>query len=780
MKYASSRRQKRLSFAIAALATSQAASSFAQQAVEEITVSARRKVEVAQDVPITLTVVGGDKLEATGTFNVARMTEQLPSLQLYSSNPRNTSINIRGLGAPFGLTNDGIEPGVGVYVDQVYNSRPASTTFDFIDVQQVEVLNGPQGTLYGKNTTAGAINVTTRAPSFTAESKLEASSGNIGFSQLRGFVTGPLSERVAGRVSFSRTTRDGTVLNIRNGERYNDLDNLGVRTQLLWDATDDFTLTLNADFNEQRTACCTQVIAGIAITQRPANRQFGQMAAELGYTPPGTNAFARITDIDTPIKGDQDLGGIGLVAELKLGAATLTSVTGWRFWYWYPGNDRDFTGLPVTTVSANPSRQTQWTQEFRFSTRVNEKFDYVAGLFLYDQEIHSLGVQEQGSAAARWLLAPSSAASTPGLLNGLRQDNDIRFDNQSYALFGQATWAVTDRLRVIPGIRLNHDAKHTDYQSVVSGGLATDNPALIALKNSVLQSQSYIADSSDTDVSGQLTIAYDIADNVQSYATWSKAFKSVGVNLSGIPNDASGKPALTAATVKPETVRHLEFGIKSRWLEELLTVNANVFRTQIDDFQANVVNGAVGVLRGYLANAKSASVSGLELALDYKPTDSLSLTLNAAFNDGTYDDFKDAPCPLELTGAGTGVCDVSGTRLPGLSDTVVASSAEYVQPLPLVGSDSEWFAALEASYRSDFSSSATASRLLVVPAYTLTNARVGVRSYRDHKWELFAWGRNVFDIDFYEFMSAQAGGSGLYVAEVGDPRTFGVTFNYSF
>src|SRR6478609_3841221 len=176
-----------------------------------ITVTSRRRKESAQDVPIPITVISGTQIENTGGFNVNRIKEQAPTVQLYSSNPRNTALNIRGLGAPYGLTNDGIEPGVGFYVDGVYYARPAAAALDFIDVEQVEILRGPQGTLFGKNTTAGAFNITTRKPSFKPGANFELSYGNYGFIQAKASVTGPLSKKFAARLSFSGTQRDGTI-----------------------------------------------------------------------------------------------------------------------------------------------------------------------------------------------------------------------------------------------------------------------------------------------------------------------------------------------------------------------------------------------------------------------------------------------------------------------------------------------------------------------------------------------------------------------------------------
>jgi iron complex outermembrane receptor protein len=174
---------------------------------DTIVVTSRRRKEVLQDVPIPISVISGAQVEDAGAFNVNRVKEFVPSLQLYTSNPRNTGINIRGLGSPFGLTNDGLDPGVGFYVDGIYFARPAAATFDFIDVERIEVLRGPQGTLFGKNTTSGAINITTRKPGFKPGANFEVSFGNYGYIQAKSSITGPLSKKFAARLSFSGTQR---------------------------------------------------------------------------------------------------------------------------------------------------------------------------------------------------------------------------------------------------------------------------------------------------------------------------------------------------------------------------------------------------------------------------------------------------------------------------------------------------------------------------------------------------------------------------------------------
>src|SRR5688500_11961326 len=244
--------------------------------LSEIVVTARRRSETLQEVPIPVSVVGGELIEDAGAFNVNRVKELVPTVQLYSSNPRNTTLNIRGLGSTFGLTNDGIDPGVGFYVDGVYFARPAATTLDFIDIEQIEVLRGPQGTLFGKNTTAGAFNVTTRAASFTPGANFEVSYGNYGFVQAKASVTGPLGKKLAGRFSFSGTQRDGVLYHVVNQEYVNDLNNLGFRGQLLFESNDDLKFSLISDKTRHEPKGYAQVVDGDWQSLRPDSVQYVQ------------------------------------------------------------------------------------------------------------------------------------------------------------------------------------------------------------------------------------------------------------------------------------------------------------------------------------------------------------------------------------------------------------------------------------------------------------------------------------------------------------------------
>jgi iron complex outermembrane recepter protein len=742
---------------------------------ESVVVTARRVEEIAQEVPIPLAVLSGRQIENAGAFNVNRLQQMVPMVQFYTTNPRNSFLNIRGLGLPFGLANDGIETGVGMYVDGVFHSRPAAATFDFVDVDRVEVLRGPQGTLFGKNTTAGALNITTRAPSFSRrEGDFELSYGNLSFLQFKGSVSGPLGDKVAGRLSFSLTGRDGTLHNVRTQEDVNTLDNKGVRGQVRVLPSSVVAITVAGDYTRQRPNGYAPVVAGVAPTLRAPNRQFPQIAADLGYSLPSTNPFDRLIDTDTPWRSDQDYGGASVTADWKLGQGQLTAIASWRSWLWGPSNDRDFTGLPVTTLSQAPSLQKQWTQEVRYAGEVSPRLDYVVGVFGFQQTLDSTITLQSGPAAARWNLAPGAIASTPGLLDGYGQVAYVDFRNTSAALFGQARWAVTDRLRLLPGLRLNYDRKAGRYDQQIYGGLQTDNPALVAIQRSVYSPAAYDADIDDTNVSGQLTASYRATGAINAYASYATAFKSVGLNIGGglpiVP--ATGLPDPSAAVVRPEDERHVEIGIKTS-PRPGVTANVSVYNTVVKDYQTTVFGGDPSALRGYLANAEKVRVRGVELDGSARVHDRLSAYGTATYSDGKNVVFTRAPSALEAAG-GPQFVDISGSDLAGLSRWAFSLGGDYSHP---VGPGRQIFGGFGASYRSSFSSNPTPSQYLVIDGYNVLNARIGFR--RADGWSVSLWVRNLLDADYFEMLNPVGGNTGIYVGFLGDPRTFGVTVRTS-
>ncbi|WP_156842093.1 TonB-dependent receptor [Novosphingobium aquimarinum] len=768
---------------------------------DAIVVTARRRAESSQDVPIAVSVVGGDHIDATGAFNVGRLQQLTPTLQFYSSNPRNTAVNIRGIGSPFGLTNDGIEQGVGIYVDDVYYSRVASSTFDFLDVAQIEVLRGPQGTLYGKNTTAGAINITTRAPTDSFEGRAEISIGNLDFKQAKASISGPLSDQLAARLAISATSRRGTIFNVATGNYVNEQDNIGLRGQLRWQPSDTFEATLAGDYARQNPECCAQIFVKTGLTQRSLNRQYEALAAAQNYAVPSTDPFDRLTDLDADLNARNAMGGLALKARLETGLGTLSSVTAWRFWDWLPANDRDYLGLPITTLSQNPSKQNQYTQEFRLNHE-GEAIDFVLGAFAFHQAVRTTGTQQQGPAASAWLINPTNPLSQdPSVLDGLTASNDIRLTNTSAALFGQVSWKVTDALTLQPGVRLNYDKKRGSYDSVVVNGdgqlvtFASTDPRIVA-QRAVLAPQQFATRFSDWNFSYDFTVSYRAAPGLLAYATYAKSFKSGGVNLNGLPADANGAPLLAAATVKPEKVDHFEIGLKAQFLDGKAIANFAAFRTEIADYQALVNNGQLGVLRGYLANADKVRTQGIEADFSIRPSRRFNAYVNGAYTDATYRRFTDAPCPPELSGGTTvapgqapsapgtpgglspASCDISGQRLPGVSKWAFSYGAEGNVPASFFGLDGEAYLGVDGNYRSAFSSNPSPSAYTTVKGYALTNLRAGFRV--SGGLDVYGWVRNAFDVKYFEQLAVPSGNTGLIVGQPGDPRTWGATIKTEF
>ncbi|MBY8826150.1 TonB-dependent receptor [Sphingomonas colocasiae] len=764
----------------------------------EIIVTARRRAETAQDVPLAISVIGAESIEATGNFNINKLQQITPTLQVYSSNPRNTAVNIRGLGVPFGLTSDGFEQGVGIYVDDVYNARVAAAVFDFLDVSQVEVLRGPQGTLYGKNTTAGAINITTNQPTFDFEGKAEVSLGNLQFKQAKAAISGPLSDTIAARIAVSTTSRRGTIFNVKSDRWINEQDNFGLRGQLLFKPSEDLSITLAGDYSDQQPECCGTVFVRVGRTQRALARQYDALAALQGYSVVSKNPFDRLTDIDASLNAGNKIGGASLKVKWDVGPGTLTSITAWRFWDWKPENDRDFTGLPIVSKSQNPSQQDQYSQEIRYNYSA-DKIDFVVGAFGFKQRIDTQGTEQHGAASSKWNLT-GAQANDPSILNGLTAINTQWLKSTSAALFGQVSWKVTDALTIQPGVRLNYDKKSGFYERKVFD--AQGNPVLFGqtdpikvAQRGVFSPQVSSPSVSDWNFSYDLTLSYKIAPDILTYATYAKSFKTVGINQNGLPTDAAGNPITSAGVIKPESVNHFEAGIKTQFWDRRATFNLSAFRTEIKNYQATVTNGQLGVLRGYLANAGKVRSQGLEADFSVRPSERFTAYASAAYTDAKYVKFVDAPCPPELSG-GTTVgagqtpsapgtpgglspanCDISGQRLPGVSKWSFSYGAEVNAPVTLLAKDGQIYFGVDGNYRSNFSSNPSPSDYTWIKGYALTNFRAG---FRTDGFDVYGWVRNAFDVNYFELLQVAPSNVGLIAGQPGDPRTWGGTIKFSF
>ncbi|WP_156307921.1 TonB-dependent receptor [Sphingobacterium endophyticum] len=748
------------------------------ESIDQIVVTSRRRKEQLQDVPIPITTINAATIDDAGAFNVNRIKELAPTVQLYSSNARNTTLNIRGLGSTYGLTNDGIDPGVGFYLDGVYLARPAATWLDFIDIEQVEVLRGPQGTLFGMNSTSGAFNVTSRTAEFTPSANFELSYGNYGFLQGKASITGPISKKLAARISFSGTQRNGTLFNTNTNRAINNMNNLGLRAQLLYKPNENIHIKVAADKSIQKPDGYGWGVAGIVQTQRADYRQFNNIIKDLGYELPYQDAFDRKVDLNTQSKADNELGGVSVNADFKIGNGTLTSTTAWRYWKWVPLNDRDYLGLPVFTISAGNSKHDQYSQEFRYSGKLNDNVDLVVGLFGIYQDLRTDPVHTEEAGSSLWRFAQNSTSElwkTPGLFDsfGIRTKYGIK--TSSIAAYSQIDWAITEKLHLLPGIRYNYDKKEANYDRQTYGGLQTEDPALVALKNSVYTNQSFNTDASAGNFSGQISAQYRFKRNLNAFATYALSYKPVGINVGGLPT-SKGEVLLDLARVKPESVNHKEVGLKSSPSKNSI-LNITVYQTDIKDYQTLVQTPEPGVNRGYLANAEKVSVKGIELDGSLRVGNYLRLNAAAAYTDGKYVKFTNAPVPLEEVGGAEAFKDISGGRLPGISKWSSSIGAELSQKGKLIGLEGAFFLGTDLFYRSEFSSSPSPSKYLNIDGYALLNARLGFKA--DNGITVSVWSRNLTNKNYYEQLLAAPGSYGQYAGIIADPRTYGLTIRYN-
>ncbi len=745
-----------------------------------VVISARRRDEDAQDVPIALSVISADTLEQTGSYTLNQIQQLAPSLQVFSFNPRNTNILIRGLGSNVSLTNDGFENGVGFYVDNVYYGRPGQTQFDLVDLQQVEVLRGPQGTLFGKNTTAGAINVTTRKPSFRPEYSAEASVGNYGYKQAKLSATGPLSDNIAYRLTGSYTDRDGFVDNVRTGEDAQSYENAAIRGQLLVQAADNLEIRLIGDYSEQNSRCCVnQAVSFFGTYDNGAviANNYQDRIARSGYTRLPYQPFDRLTDADAHYQADMKAYGASAEVNWDVGPGKVTSISAYRWWDWNPSNDADGIGLPIITVFQQENRQRQFSQELRYASEQGGVIDYVVGAYYYWQLVSGAGAAEYGPNFANWTYPAQPAAVTNAATNGFRAESRSAPRTQSYAAFGQANWNISEQWKLTGGLRFTHEDKEGYFlqQHVAGTNLATlpaaQATAALAIRNQLNPAVYVTGERQDDDLAGLLSLSYAVTPDVLIYGSVATGGKSGGLNLTNLPAGIS-------PDVEPESVENAELGLKSTWLDGALVANFAVFQTEISDYQTTIVEQVPNTvnLRQYIANIPKVRSRGLEADFIWSPLDNLSLTASAAYTEAKYVDYTNAPQAPENLNI-TGPQDLSGKPLAGVPRFSYSLGGDYFIPVTAFGPENQLYFHADYAKRTSFYTTATNSRYSRVPGYALLNLRAGLRS-SDRGWDASIWARNALDEEYFQTLGVA--NTGLVSGNIGDPRTYGVTLRTRF
>jgi len=768
------------SFAEDGAAKSKQRSTSASRSIEEIVVTARRRDESAQDVPISLSVFGGDFIEKQNVHTIDQLQRLAPSLMVIGNNPRNTNINIRGLGANIGLSNDGLENGVGVYIDDVYYARNGQAMFDLVDLERIELLRGPQGTLFGKNTTGGAISIYTRKPDFTPELKVDTSLGNYGYRQIRASANGPIiGDRVAARISVANTSHDGHIKNSFLDRKINDYNNTSVKAQILANITDETTLHLSADYGEQEEDGYAPVAVSL-VSQYQAdgslrpNSYLERAGRFPDYQRLSFAPFDRKAELNRLAQVDMTEGGGSVKLETQLGSNTLTSITAYRFWDWAPRNDADGVTLDVLTAAQAVSEQKQFTQETRLASPGGETVDYVVGLFFFDQQLDSDSLTAYGTDAPTFLLGAATDPAVENLrqtaLNGYALTSESKLKLKSYAAFGQATWNINDDLSLTSGLRYTDESKRGTFDQIVARGAdisglsGADQAFVQGVRGGFGGANYYPAKTNESEVSGSLNLAYELGEDSLVYATYARGFKSGGITLTNVGPEIP-------KVIHPESIDHFEVGLKYSAPSGRWSLNTAAFRTTVDDYQASLFDP--DRITTYVSNAGEVRSQGIEVEGTFNPLDGLSTYASVTYLDAEYSSFKNAPCAIEYFPQQS--CDLSGEPLSGTPEWSVSTGAEYRHN---VGENSEFYVGIDYSYRSEIFTLANNAPSSLIAGYGLVNARFGVL-FGD-SLELSLWSKNLFDKDYLTTVMAAGFNTGLITGFVGEPRTVGLTARWSY
>jgi iron complex outermembrane receptor protein len=745
--------------------------------VDALVVTARYRNEDVQTVPIPVTTLGVQQLEALGgTFNLKQLMQQLPSLNIQGFSGRNQTTTVRGIGTNAGGTNDGLEQGVGLYIDGVYRPRTGTAITDLVDVESIQLLRGPQGTLFGKNTVAGAIDIRTQEPSLKPEWKTELSTGN--YKYLRGYLsyTGPITDTLALRVSYLRTEREGLAYNTVYKKRWDNLDNNAYRLDLLYKPSDAFKLRVTADYSIQKGNMGFNVVTAVLPTTKANGsvvRGFYEKAASVGYTPITIDPFARKVDLDNSQFDRMPSWGVQSRADWQVGGFTLSSISAYRDWRWIPNYDGDQIGANVSTQGIVDTVQTQFSQELRLVSPDERRVQYTAGLYYFWQEADDWTTSAYGRDAAKWLLGPTYPDA---VLNGVASVAHVVPATKSYAAYGQATWNVRPDLRLTAGLRYTYEKKTGLYDAKAAGVVTpiADLPvAWQALATTARANYApvgrYEAAWDGDNISGLLSASYDLADDVHVYASYSRGYKSAGINL---VRQTLGVDIF----VDPEKVDDYELGLKTQLLDRRLELNGNLFWATDQNYQANYVNTTVSPAATYIANTGTLRSRGVEIDARAAPFAGLTATLSATYNEARYQSYKNASA--QYLSSYLGVKDLSGSEASGAPRWSVAATLRYAHPVTLPGGGGgEAYIGGDYSLRSHFFAAVNDDIFSLVPSYQLVGLNGGLRS--DKGWDASLWVRNLFDKDYFNTLSVNAT-YGIVQGTLGEPRTFGVTLRAKY
>ena len=786
--------------------------------LDEVIVTAEKRSENIQDVPISIIAMSAQQLQDAGVTDIKNMTVLTPGLTVTSTTSENsTTARIRGIGTVG--DNPGLESSVGVVIDGVYRPRNGVGFGNLGEIEQIEVLEGPQGELFGKNNDAGVISITTQRPSMTFGVDATATYGNFNDREISASITGPLSSDSAGRLYAGYQKAEGW-LHVDDGpgpntdNRSNDRNLYTLRGQYLLKPDDNLNFLLIGDYSKRNESCCDAVATYLgpfapivnALASNPALG--GQPGATGIASGSGYQAYSNYP-------WTQRIRDMGVSAQLDwtFDIATLTSITAWRDNTIIAGNDTDYTTVDILWEPASNGNLTdfkQFSQELRLAGKAHG-LDWLVGGFFASELLTSTQTLWAGNDFDLYISGLSSASVTPpgqppnfllipGLTNKLPGEtfvpgvagysDDFHQTSKSYAFFTDETYAVDDKLSVTAGFRYTHEKKtlSSNYNDTDGGagcgsllgapGLAAINPAspeyqfLIGYGCSVVfnpffngmnTSQSL----SENNVSGTVKLSYRFNDQLMTYISFADGYKAGGFNLGRVTNPAAANPLAPVldTSFPEETVDSYELGVKSTLFDHSLRLDAAVFNQRYRDFQLNTYTGILFVV----TSIPQVQSKGVEANFAWAtPLSGLNLSGGITYAFTNINEF------------GSAIALFSPERLNDrLSFAPLwsgAMSATY--QVPLTGSLT-LRTSLSEKYNSSYNTGSNLDPRKLQGAYGLLNARIGIGA-PDDTWAVEAWGANLANKYYYQVAFDAPFQYNQIDAFLGEPRTFGLTARVKF
>jgi iron complex outermembrane recepter protein len=681
--------------------------------LEEIVVTAQKRAQNLQDVPASVEALSGDLLQRTNVDSVQDLSRSVPGLALGGERALYSTIFIRGIGTQ----TDGysVEPSVGTVLDGVVIGRSGASVLDFYDIDRIEVLRGPQGTLFGKNTSAGALNVVTRNPTSDLDGYVGASYGSYKEVKVDGALSGPMIDNLLqGRVAFLVDNHDGYIRNIFDGRDLDASHQHAFRGKLLFTPHEGTRIMLSGDYADLHSSCCALPVREITPTSDFAER--GLIPGFAGF-PPGfiseRNAQVDIA-IDDAVTNNKSKG-VSLEWDQAIGDFNLTSITAYRDWNAFQNQvGQNTTPISVAVNFFSTVSQHQTSEELRIAspTGPDHFVDYVAGLYFYkdsisDKEDWVIDLGPVFGVPPGNIVSPVDYSSITAALN--------------YAVFGEANIHVTDAISLIAGLRETHE--RVDFEQI---GSSLFGAPLGAVDSDGVNNLSW-----------RFGARWKINSDNMVYATVSRGFKGPGFNGNSTILHEGQK-------VDPEVATSYELGWKAEFLDEKVRANVAAFRTYLDKFQVQgyIIPGGSRIATQFLINAGQIRTQGVELDLESTPFKGLSVNFNGAYIDAKYTDFRNAPCYSGQTSgcSAGGSQDLTGVVTPNTPKFSFDINANYEVILPSFPFNA--FVRTDYAWKDKVQWDATNNPNDVEGAYGVLGGAFGFMS-KDHRYSVTAYGRNL-------------------------------------